>query len=112
MHFHLDKYPERWWDGVFEDQEKINLDKIEAVRPMDDLDEGAKMCVAGLMEDDRRKKLGLPTREEEKMYEMMRKGWDAPGSPYAGTPHPNDALYGRGPMPPPPRTPWSDDEDD
>jgi hypothetical protein len=28
----------------------------------------------------------LPSTEEEKKMEMMKKAWDAPGSPFKGTP--------------------------
>ena len=33
-----------------------------------------------------RKMRGLPTSEEEQQNELLRKAWDAEGSPFKGTP--------------------------
>jgi hypothetical protein len=39
-----------------------------------------------IVHEQRQKAKGLPTSEEEKQMEMMKKAWDAEGSPFKGTP--------------------------
>jgi hypothetical protein len=36
--------------------------------------------------EQKRKQMGMPSTEEEEKMEMMKKAWDAEGSPFKGTP--------------------------
>lgn len=38
------------------------------------------------MYEQQRKQMGLPTTEEEQQMEMLKKAWDAEGSPFKGQP--------------------------
>jgi len=86
IHVNLEKVQERWWDAVLVNEQKINVRKIDASRPMTDLDEEAQAKIDELMYNDRQKKLGLPQSHEKKVHEMLKQAWDAEGSPFKGTP--------------------------
>ena len=61
----LEKVQERWWEAVFVDEPKLSVRKMECSRPMTDLDDEAQTKIEQMMYDDHRKKLGLPTHEEQ-----------------------------------------------
>ena len=61
----LEKVQERWWDAVFVNEPKLSVRKMECSRPMTDLDDEAQTKIEQMMYDDHRKKLGLPTHEEQ-----------------------------------------------
>uniref|UniRef100_A0A1I8FV55 CS domain-containing protein n=1 Tax=Macrostomum lignano TaxID=282301 RepID=A0A1I8FV55_9PLAT len=82
----LEKVQERWWDCCFTGEEKINTREIDCSRPMSDLDEEAQAKIDQMMFDQRQKQMGLPTSEEAKTLDLLRKAWDAEGSPFKGTP--------------------------
>ncbi|XP_052266202.1 nudC domain-containing protein 3-like isoform X2 [Dreissena polymorpha] len=86
IHINMEKKEERWWDCFLTDEPKINVRKIDASRPMTDLDDEAQSKIEEMMYNDRRKKMGLPTAQEEKMHDVLRKAWDAEGSPFKGQP--------------------------
>lgn len=84
IHINFEKKEERWWEACFTDEPKINVRKIDASRPMSDLDQEAQAKIEEMMYNDRQKKLGLPQTHESKMHDMLRKAWDAEGSPFKG----------------------------
>ncbi|KAL4240886.1 protein localization to pericentriolar material [Mactra antiquata] len=86
IHINFEKKDERWWEAVLVDEPKINVRKIDASRPMTDLDDEAQAKIEEMMYNDRRKKMGLPTSEEQKMQDMLKNAWDAEGSPFKGQP--------------------------
>lgn len=47
------------------DEPKINVRKIDASRPMSDLDDEAQAKIEEMMYNDRQKKMGLPTAKEQ-----------------------------------------------
>ena len=61
----MEKVQERWWDAVFVDEPKLSVRKMECSRPMTDLDDEAQTKIEQMMYDDHRKKLGLPTHQEQ-----------------------------------------------
>ncbi|CAL1542829.1 unnamed protein product [Lymnaea stagnalis] len=86
VHINLEKKQERWWENVFVDEPKINTRKIDCSRPMTDLDDEAQAKIEEMMYNQRQKQLGLPQSHESKTQEMLRKAWDAEGSPFKGQP--------------------------
>lgn len=86
IHFCLDKVQERWWEAAFEGEDKINTRKIDCSRPMHELDEEAQAKIHQLMYDERCKRQGLPTSDQQKVQNMLEKAWNQEGSPFRGTP--------------------------
>lgn len=65
---------------------KISVRKIDPSRPITDLDDEAQTKIEEMMVNEQRKRMGLPQTHEEKTYELLKKAWDAEGSPFRGTP--------------------------
>ena len=61
----FEKKEERWWDAVLVTEPKISVRKIDASRPITDLDEEAQAKIEEMMYNDRQKKMGLPTSKEQ-----------------------------------------------
>lgn len=53
---------------------------------MHDFDDETQGALRKIMYEQQRKMQGLPTTEEEKQIEALKKAWDAEGSPFKGTP--------------------------
>ena len=73
-----------WWSMLLKSEEEIDIQKIAPERSMADMDEEERAVINKLQFDDRQKKLGLPQSHELKVHEMLKKGWDAEGSPFKG----------------------------
>ncbi|KOB65624.1 Nuclear distribution protein NUDC [Operophtera brumata] len=73
---HLEKVQERWWNKLLNAEEPIDLDKIDCSRPLDELPEDHI--------DKERKMQGLPTSDELRNIQILKKAWNAPGSPFQG----------------------------
>lgn len=86
VHINLEKKQERWWERIFVGESGINTRKIDCSRPMTDLDDEAQAKIEEMMFNQRQKQLGLPQSHEVKTHEMLRKAWDAEGSPFKGQP--------------------------
>ncbi|XP_021967000.1 nudC domain-containing protein 3 isoform X1 [Folsomia candida] len=82
----LQKSQERWWQALLEGEELLEMSQIEAVRPMEELDQEEQMKIQELCWNEERKRQGLPTSEDMKMQEILEKAWNADGSPFKGTP--------------------------
>jgi len=65
MKVNLEKVQERWWDAMFVDEPKISVRKIDASRPMTDLDDEAQAKIEELMYNEQQKRLGLPQSHEK-----------------------------------------------
>ncbi|XP_064617884.1 nudC domain-containing protein 3-like [Liolophura sinensis] len=86
IHINLEKVQERWWDAVLENEPKINVRQIDASRPYTDLDEESQAKISEMMYNEQQKRLGLPQSHEKNTHEMLKKAWNAKGSPFAGQP--------------------------
>jgi hypothetical protein len=64
----FEKKEERWWEAVLTTEPKISVRKIDASRPMTDLDDEAQAKIEEMMYNDRQKKLGLPTAKEQVLH--------------------------------------------
>ncbi len=52
---------------------------------MEELDEAAQNKIKQMMFDERQKQMGLPTSEEQKQLDILKKAWNVEGSPFKGT---------------------------
>ncbi|KAL4709971.1 hypothetical protein ACJJTC_003934 [Scirpophaga incertulas] len=81
---HIEKIQERWWDKFLNSEEPIDLSKIDCSRPLDDLPEDHVAKVRELQWNQEQKLKGLPTSAEIREMEILKKAWNAPGSPFIG----------------------------
>ncbi|KAK2584507.1 hypothetical protein KPH14_006880 [Odynerus spinipes] len=84
---HLEKASERWWDALITEEPKIELNKIDCSRNLDEMGSMEQMKIQELMWNHQQKLLGKPTSDQLKMEEIMKKAWNAEGSPFQGTPY-------------------------
>ena len=61
----LEKIQERWWEALLEDEPRINVRKIDASRPITDLDDEAQAKIGEMMYNERQKRLGKPQSHEQ-----------------------------------------------
>ncbi|KAK3600872.1 hypothetical protein CHS0354_019219 [Potamilus streckersoni] len=86
VHISMEKKQERWWEGLLTSEPKINVRSIDCSRPMSDLDDEAQAKIEEMMYNEQQKRSGLPQTHETKMHGMLKKAWDAEGSPFKGQP--------------------------
>lgn len=89
---HFEKASERWWDAFLVGEPKIDLSKIDCSRHLDDMGIEEQMKVQELMWNHQQKLLGKPTSEEIRMEKILKKAWNAKGSPFEGTPYDPSVL--------------------
>ncbi|CAK8672624.1 unnamed protein product [Clavelina lepadiformis] len=78
----LTKEKNIWWSMLVLGEDEIDIQKICPERSMADMDEEEVAVINKLKFDDHQKKLGLPQSHELKVHDMLKKGWDAEGSPF------------------------------
>jgi len=81
----LEKVQERWWEALLEGEDKISVRKIDASRPITDLDDEAAAKVEEMMFNEHQKRVGKPQSHEVKVHSMLKDAWNAEGSPFKGT---------------------------
>uniref|UniRef100_A0A8D0E9R0 NudC domain-containing protein 3 n=1 Tax=Salvator merianae TaxID=96440 RepID=A0A8D0E9R0_SALMN len=80
----LNKVGEYWWSAILEGEEQIDIAKINKERSMATVDEEEHAVLDRLSFDYHQKLQGKPQSHEMKVHEMLKKGWDAEGSPFRG----------------------------
>ncbi|XP_028654402.1 nudC domain-containing protein 3 [Erpetoichthys calabaricus] len=80
----LNKNGEYWWQAVLEGEQAIDINKINRERSMATVDEEEHAVLDRLTFDYHRKLQGKPQSHEMKVHEMLKRGWDAEGSPFRG----------------------------
>ncbi|XP_075714754.1 nudC domain-containing protein 3 [Rhinoderma darwinii] len=80
----LSKCGEYWWNAVLEGEEKIDIEKINKERGMATVDDEEHAVLDRLTFDYQQKLQGKPQSHELKVHDMLKKGWDADGSPFKG----------------------------
>ncbi|XP_063824800.1 nudC domain-containing protein 3 [Ostrinia nubilalis] len=81
---HLEKVQERWWNKLLNSEEAIDLSKIDCSRPMDELPEDHIAKIRELQWNQEQKYKGLPTSDELRNIDILKKAWNADGSPFKG----------------------------
>ncbi|XP_029913492.1 nudC domain-containing protein 3 [Myripristis murdjan] len=80
----LAKSSEVWWSAVLKGEKEIDINKINRERSMATVDEEEHAVLDRLTFDYHQKLQGKPQSHEMKVHEMLKKGWDAEGSPFKG----------------------------
>lgn len=80
----LNKVGEYWWSAVLEGEEHIDIERINKERSMATVDDEEHAVLDRLAFDYHQKLQGKPQSHELKVHEMLKKGWDAQGSPFRG----------------------------
>ncbi|CAH2274946.1 Hypothetical predicted protein [Pelobates cultripes] len=80
----LSKIGEYWWNAILEGEETIDIDKINKERSMACVDDEEHAVLDRLTFDYHQKLQGKPQSHEMKVHEMLKKGWEADGSPFKG----------------------------
>ena len=82
----LEKIGENIWKTVIKGDVEIDATKVDNTKNLEDFDDETQGALRKVMYEQNRKMRGLPTSEEEKQLDMLRKAWDAEGSPFKGQP--------------------------
>ncbi|KAG7476881.1 hypothetical protein MATL_G00087470 [Megalops atlanticus] len=80
----LSKSGEVWWTAVLKGEAEIDVNQINRERSMATVDEEEHAVLDRLNFDYQQKLQGRPQSHEMKVHEMLKKGWDAEGSPFKG----------------------------
>lgn len=80
----LSKTSEVWWNAVLKGEKEIDVNLINRERSMATVDDEEHAVLDRLTFDYHQKLQGKPQSHEIKVHEMLKKGWDAEGSPFKG----------------------------
>ncbi|XP_063066042.1 nudC domain-containing protein 3 [Engraulis encrasicolus] len=80
----LSKLGEVWWTAVLKGEQEIDINQINRERSMATVDEEEHAVLDRLTFDYHQKLQGKPQSHEMKVHDMLKKGWDAEGSPFKG----------------------------
>ncbi|KTG05816.1 hypothetical protein cypCar_00018734 [Cyprinus carpio] len=80
----LSKTGEVWWSAVLKGEVEIDVNQINRERTMATVDEEEHAVLDRLSFDYHQKLQGKPQSHEIKVHEMLKKGWNAEGSPFKG----------------------------
>lgn len=93
LQIHLDKCREMWWDCLVTAENRLDLSKLDCSRPFEDLPEEAQAKIEELGWNQERKRLGLPTSDELEKQELLKRAWNAEGSPFSGPFDPKQVTF-------------------
>ncbi|KAM9307307.1 nudC domain-containing protein 3 isoform 1-T2 [Pholidichthys leucotaenia] len=80
----LSKTSDTWWSAVLKGEKEIDTNQINRERSMATVDEEEHAVLDRLSFDYHQKLKGKPQSHEMKVHKMLKKGWDAEGSPFKG----------------------------
>ncbi|XP_056322723.1 nudC domain-containing protein 3 [Danio aesculapii] len=80
----LSKCSEVWWSAVLKGETEIDVNQINRERSMATVDEEEHAVLDRLTFDYHQKLQGKPQSHEMKVHDMLKKGWNAEGSPFKG----------------------------
>ncbi|XP_064406261.1 nudC domain-containing protein 3-like [Halichondria panicea] len=82
----LDKTKEIMWKSVFVGEKGIDLTKVDTTRDISEFDVETQAAIQKASYDNHMKMLGKPSSSDKKAHDILRKAWNAEGSPFKGTP--------------------------
>lgn len=86
LQINLEKAKEMMWKSVLVGDKEIDLSKVDNTKSISDFDAEAQAAIQRVTYDHHQKMLGKPTSGQQKAYNVLEKAWNAPGSPFQGTP--------------------------
>ncbi|XP_055322247.1 nudC domain-containing protein 3 [Sitodiplosis mosellana] len=86
LNISVDKTKEIWWKKLFQHESEIDTKKIDCSRQMNELSDETQAQINQIQFDEQQKLKGQPTSDQIKQQELLRKAWDAEGSPFKGQP--------------------------
>jgi len=89
---YLEKERECWWKSALEGDQEIDTTKVDSTRSLYEYDGETQGAIRKIMFDEEQKRKGLPTSDEIQNEDLLRKAWDAEGSPFKGTPFDPSAI--------------------
>ncbi|XP_044758628.1 nudC domain-containing protein 3 [Coccinella septempunctata] len=93
LQVHFEKVKEIWWDRFLTSEPKLDISKIDCTKPMEDLPDDAQAKIQELQWNQEQKRLGLPTSDEIKNLNTLKKAWNAEGSPFSGPFDPSSVSF-------------------
>lgn len=87
INIHLEKAGKRWWEAFIVGEPKISLNKIDCSQNLHELESDEQMKLQELMWNHQQTLLGKPTSNQIQMEQILKKAWDAKGSPFQGMPY-------------------------
>ena len=82
----LEKKKEMIWKTVLKGDSEIDVTKVDNSKKMSEFDDETQGALRKVVYEQNRKRMGLPTTEEEQQLNMLKKAWNAEGSPFKGQP--------------------------
>lgn len=82
----LEKANEDIWGCIIKGDQEIDTSKVDNSKRLNEFDGETQGALRKIVYEQDRKMRGLPTTEEEEQRELLRRAWDAEGSPFKGTP--------------------------
>jgi len=79
---HLEKRKKTWWSCILEGDDEIDTNLVDSTRKVADYDESTQGTIRKMMHDERQKRRGLPTSEDDANAALLEKVKLAPGSPF------------------------------
>lgn len=99
----LEKKKELIWKTVFKGDPEIDTSKVQATKKFEDFDSETQGALRKVMYNHQRKRMGLPTTDQQEQMDMLKKAWNAEGSPFKGQPFDPSKFNipsGQNPFPP------------
>mmetsp|Transcript_788 Transcript_788/g.2288 ORF Transcript_788/g.2288 Transcript_788/m.2288 type:complete len:349 (-) Transcript_788:219-1265(-) len=84
---YLEKSRESWWASALHGDAEIDTTKVDSTRSMYEYDGETQGAIRKILFDQDQKRKGQPTSDEMQNEELLRRAWDAEGSPFRGTPY-------------------------
>ncbi|EKX53311.1 hypothetical protein GUITHDRAFT_161007 [Guillardia theta CCMP2712] len=75
----LEKKKKTWWKCALVGDREIDTQRVDSTCKIDDYDEPTQAAIQKLMFDQQQKMQGLPTSDELKQQEILKKAWNAEG---------------------------------
>lgn len=82
----LEKSTENIWKTIIKGDQEIDATQVDNSKDIGDFDDETQGALRKIVYEQKRKQMGLPSTEEQDKLEMMKKAWNAEGSPFKGTP--------------------------